>query len=90
MSGAGVGPVEIHIGPDVEEEKKLSPSSVPLFVRRTVFEEARKQNLVPASVTVDTIDVPAVLRSASRIRTYVNGVEEIYVPPTGCLHFRTV
>ena len=84
MSASGTGPVEIHIGTDASEEKTLSPSSVPLFIRRTVFQEAQKRNLIPASVTTESIDVSAVIRSTSQIRTYMNGVEAIYVPPTGC------
>ena len=40
--------------------------------------------------TVESIDVPSLLQSTATIRTYVNGVEESYVRPTGCtLHCRS-
>ena len=85
MSQSGAGPVEIHIGPDVEQEKSLSPSSVPLFIRKAVLDVAKKENRVSEKETVESIDVPSLLQSTATIRTYVNGVEESYVRPTGCM-----
>ena len=85
MSQSGTGPIEIHIGPDVEQEKRLSPSSVPLFIRKAVLDVAKKQNLLNAEESAESINVPSLLQSTATIRTYVNGVEDYYVRPTGCI-----
>lgn len=74
----------ITIGTPLKEEPVSDPASVPLFIRRAVFAAAKAKDLLPSSTTVETINVPELLRISATIRKYYEGSEEAYVSPRGC------
>lgn len=74
----------ITIGTPLKEESGSDPASVPLFIRRAVFAAAKAKDLLPSSTTVESINVPELLRTSATIRKYYEGNEEAYVSPRGC------
>lgn len=74
----------ITIGTPLKEEALSDPASVPLFIRRTVYMAAKAKSLLPSTTTVETINVPELLRTSATIRKYYEGSEEAYVSPRGC------
>ena len=79
--------IRIQIGTPVEPEKKLPPSSVPAFIRQAVFDVAVEKRMLAESTTVDTINIAEVIRSTATIKTYINGDETPYIPPSKCSRF---
>lgn len=76
----------ITIGTPLKEETLFDPASVPLFIRRAVFMAAKAKSLLPSTTTVETINVPELLRTSATIRKYYEGSEEAYVSPRGFIH----
>ena len=79
-----VNPVRIVIGSEQENEKELSESLVPLFVREAVFRKARDSHLIPSSVAVSDIDVAHLIRHTATIKIHTSLAEKPYVAPKGC------
>ena len=75
----------IKIGNFEEEKQTTSPSSVPSFLRNSLFASAKEKRLIPATTTAETIDLAALLRSSATIRRYYAGREEVYITPKGCM-----
>ena len=75
----------IKIGNFAEEKQSTSPSSVPAFLRNSIFASAKEKRLIPETTTAETIDIASLLRSSATIRKYYAGREEVYVTPKGCI-----
>ena len=63
----------ITIGTPLKEEALSYPASVPLFIRRTVYMAAKAKSLLPSTTTVETTNVPELLRTSATIRKYYEG-----------------
>ena len=75
----------VKIGQFVEEKKPTSPSSVPMFIRQSLFTAAKTKRLIPSTTTAENLDVAELIRSSSTIRKYYAGREEVYITPRGCM-----
>lgn len=77
--------IRVRIGGEDEEEKKLPSSSVPSFIRSAVFDVAMKNKMLAENTSIETMDIPEVIRNTATIKTYINGEEASYVKPNGCI-----
>lgn len=77
--------IQIQIGEEAEQEMKLPSYSVPLYIRQAVYNVAAQKRLISEETTVETINIPEVIRATSSIKTYINGDESPYVRPKGCI-----
>ena len=78
--------IRIQIGPLSEPDKTLPPSSVPAFIRKAVYDVAVEKRVITESTTVNSINIAEVIRSSATMKTYINGDETPYVPPSKCLY----
>ena len=77
----------IKIGNFAEEKLPTSSSSVPSFLRNSIFAFAKEKRLIPITTTAETIDIAALIRSSATIRKYYAGREEVYITPKGCMMY---
>ena len=84
VSDSGAKQTQIRIGTVAEVKKTTNASSVPYFIRKSVFEVAKAKQLISSATTVENIDVPALIRLSATIKKYYGNNEEAYVPPKGC------
>ena len=85
VSDSGARQTRIQIGTVAEVKKTTNASSVPYFIRKSVFEVAKAKQLISSATTVENIDVPALIRHSAIIKKYYGDIEETYVPPKGCI-----
>ena len=62
VSDSGAKQTQIRIGTVAEVKKTTNASSVPYFIRKSVFEVAKAKQLISSATTVENIDVPALIR----------------------------
>ncbi|KAK8794101.1 hypothetical protein WA171_003227 [Blastocystis sp. BT1] len=86
VSDSGAKQTQIRIGTVAEVKKTTNASSVPYFIRKSVFEVAKAKQLISSATTVENIDVPALIRHSATIKKYYGNNEEAYVPPKGFIH----
>ena len=86
VSDTGAKQIRIRVGTAAEVKKTTNASSIPYFIRKSVFEVAKAKKLISSTTTVDSIDVPALIRHSATIKKYYGGLEEMYVAPKGCIY----